>query len=1058
MTAPKTQSIISEFHYSDGKSNKFWRISLADCSHTAQYGKIGTKGQSKTKEFPTSEEAKKSCEKLIQEKLKKGYAEVEVDSSVSASVPQTQSNSSPTSPEESGEALSVDASPSEPQESEETKAESKDTLLKEDSGKSNQHLEEPAKRIDLNPEDWLWATWRPYTPLQRPESKPFDKEAALKHLTRKIDKPRYGPQGWSKVEIPIVMSPEEALFWLAAMTEISSAETIETLINRLKQWSFTDSVSLEQLQAILYPDKLSGRYHHHHYWPTEILLPLTNLLSSRELVDLLLVDPENPDQNILESLVPISEGFRRYVLPYLTSDERQQLQERLLPELDSAHWDTSKYHHRPPEVFFLAAALGMSTKLLTLVESWLDDTYIGKENYLAHYKKPQEIIFGLDSANLVETQIRRLKLPLFNSTYIRAWLAHTEYSALDWVCESILMASNKEEAQELLETFTLVKAPEAAPFMLDLQQSSKAPQVARQWLDENLAHGIQGLIPVAQGRGKLADAAVDWLQIMQRRGYGDLIQTYLNQIDEPEELTAKIFVETDYTLFDEQTTPEWLEQAIAELKKSKTKPPNWIEAADLPPIQIGELGLNSEQMAALLLALKQSQLDQPHDLIKPLKQQANSESLDQFAWNLFERWLAEGAPSKEKWAMFALGLLGSDAIALKLTPLVKVWPGESQHPRAVLGLQCLRAIGTDTALMQINGIAQKLKYKGLKAKAQECMEQIAQDRGLTREQLEDRIVPDCDLDERGTRTFDFGPRQFQFVLGENMKPIIRDAAGKVKPNLPKPGVKDNTELAEQAVADWKLIKKQISDLVKIQAVRLEQSMVQGRHWPIDEFETLLVHHPLMINLVRLLIWGGYDSTGELIQTFRVTEDQTYGDAEDEEIELLGVSQVGIIHPLNLSDEIKNTWGELLSDYEILPPFPQLGRATHQLEPQELESAELTQFKDLKIPAVSIVGTLEKLSWIRGMPQDAGIFDLHYKQFESANVTAVLGYNDGIPVGYMDGWDDQTLESCYFISGLQEPKGYWFDDRRNNTLKLGKVDPVVISEVLGDLNALAAKAK
>ena len=49
--------------------------------------------------------------------------------------------------------------------------------------------------------------------------------------------------------------------------------------------------------------------------------------------------------------------------------------------------------------------------------------------------------------------------------------------------------------------------------------------------------------------------------------------------------------------------------------------------------------------------------------------------------------------------------------------MVRAWPGESQHQRAVLGLECLRAIGTDVALMQLNGIAQKLSFKGLKARA-----------------------------------------------------------------------------------------------------------------------------------------------------------------------------------------------------------------------------------------------------------------------------------------------------------------------------------------------------
>ena len=116
----------------------------------------------------------------------------------------------------------------------------------------------------------------------------------------------------------------------------------------------------------------------------------------------------------------------------------------------------------------------------------------------------------------------------------------------------------------------------------------------------------------------------------------------------------------------------------------------------------------------------------------------------------------------------------------------------------MFGLECLRAIGTDGAMMRLNGIAQKISFKGLKTKAAEMMEAIARDRKMTRAQLEDRIIPDCGLDERGSRVFDFGPRQFAFVLGSEMKPMVRDAEGKLKPDLPKPGVKDDPALSAAA--------------------------------------------------------------------------------------------------------------------------------------------------------------------------------------------------------------------------------------------------------------------
>lgn len=64
-----------ELIFSADGSHKFWTITLSEQSHTVNYGRIGTSGQSKTKEFATTEKARASYEKLVASKLKKGYHE-----------------------------------------------------------------------------------------------------------------------------------------------------------------------------------------------------------------------------------------------------------------------------------------------------------------------------------------------------------------------------------------------------------------------------------------------------------------------------------------------------------------------------------------------------------------------------------------------------------------------------------------------------------------------------------------------------------------------------------------------------------------------------------------------------------------------------------------------------------------------------------------------------------------------------------------------------------------------------------------------------------------------
>ena len=63
------------FEFVEGSSSKFWNITLTGPRFTVQFGKIGTAGQAQFKEFAGEEAARKEHDKLIAEKLKKGYRE-----------------------------------------------------------------------------------------------------------------------------------------------------------------------------------------------------------------------------------------------------------------------------------------------------------------------------------------------------------------------------------------------------------------------------------------------------------------------------------------------------------------------------------------------------------------------------------------------------------------------------------------------------------------------------------------------------------------------------------------------------------------------------------------------------------------------------------------------------------------------------------------------------------------------------------------------------------------------------------------------------------------------
>lgn len=1074
--------------FSEGNSDKFWKIRLEGNSYTVNFGRVGTSGQTQTKAFASEDEAKKNYDKLVAEKLKKGYersgqavgtmpvASVIKDASivVSKKEKEASANSAASSSVMTTAVLEktdeipaksiVESAHEAPSPSDSARSASSSAATVSAFAPGSGSFKSMRKN-DLKPEDFAFASWNPLPTLPEVKKRPFNFEKLCEDL-KSIDPDieSFTSQFKKNCASPLHMSREEACFWIEAI--IAGRQRIEVwgpnrgkvveerrsiILKHLKSCDFSKERTVEEL--------LTGCK----------LVAASNygVLQMQDIARLICAHCSEPRKIIAlalemapETAFQLMKVFRQYVMPALDSQTLSELHNYVRPLLSPKMAMTSP--DAPAwTAYTVAAFLRMSVELEILVAEMPD-------GWLAHDLRncfhPQLYILSLPSKEKVISEARRTKLYLgHGQTYYyakrnpidsmaRAWLAVTGLDAPEILTDFIKANSyNKEAAESMIAQFKLIESAELSPIMIDLLGVDNARFPARKWLTEHSDWSIPYLYEACKGSDPIAKEA------------GDILQGVSSRLDESlyaPELVAAIrerFRLPDEGLeeLDSSNAPAWLSAAIAEVKPGKTSLPIWSDPAVKPRIVIDKKRLNLDQMNAVLLALKQSTFEKIHPLIASIQEHLERKQTEKFAWALFESWLKNGADSKEKWAMGAIGFLGGDDTVFKIVPMIKVWPGESQHPRAVFGLECLRTIGSDTALMQINSLSQKLQFKGLKQKAGECMEAIAQSRGMSKNELEDRIIPDCGLDEKGQRVFDFGTRQFKFALGSDLKAMIREPDGKLKTDLPKPNSKDDAEKSKAAIDDWKLLKQQIKDIAKIQAIRLEQAMVTGRNWSVADFKKFLVHHPLMIHIVRMLIWGEFNDEGKLLRAFRVTEDHTYADEEDRDLELGDTSKIRVVHAMLLSEDLKAKWQGLLLDYEIVPPFKQLERPIFKLEAAENELLEITRFKDIQVPAVSMVGIFDRCGWRRGVPEDAGCFYSHSKFFPGAGVCVLATYQ-GVSVGYMMDSEPQSVESCFFFKADSDRVDIYFDARKINKIPLGKVDPIVISEVLHDLVLISAK--
>jgi hypothetical protein len=242
------------------------------------------------------------------------------------------------------------------------------------------------------------------------------------------------------------------------------------------------------------------------------------------------------------------------------------------------------------------------------------------------------------------------------------------------------------------------------------------------------------------------------------------------------------------------------------------------------------------------------------------------------------------------------------------------------------------------------------------------------------------------------------------------------------------------------VGDWRLFRRQLRETLRVQATPLERAMIDNRRWKVASFEALLAHHPLLTHLARLLVWAEYRK-GNLVNTFRVTEEGGYADIRDAGCFLHPFAEVGIVHPVHLTTEQRAAWGEMLADYEIIPPFAQLARRVHALDPREEADEELKRFNGVRLSEAAELSVLKFKGWSECWSGAAG----RARHFPGAHLTVLIKRNS---------WGQRLINGVIFVRGAIPQRGRM---DLNKKLRLGEVDPIVFSEVTETLALLAGHA-
>ena len=449
--------------------------------------------------------------------------------------------------------------------------------------------------------------------------------------------------------------------------------------------------------------------------------------------------------------------------------------------------------------------------------------------------------------------------------------------------------------------------------------------------------------------------------------------------------------------------------------------PSWLDLAKLPSLQLPNGARLPPEAATHVLEMCTFGASYPG-----LREVAlDKVSTDAFLVALLDAWVRSKSRTDD-WVLPAVAALGGPDATRAIVARAKEWNKErTTRERALEAIQALAEGGT-SAIVALGELVRKGGALG--ERANEVLAIVARREHLSTEELADIAVPTLDLDERGRATLDFGPRSFEIVLGDDLTPIILDGEGHPVKTV-RALASDDKSKATASLERLKSLKKSMGEVARGVSSRLELAMILGRTWLASRFFATIVEHPLIGRFARRLVWSA--GKGRL---FRIAEDGTAADENDDLVELAPRETVRLPHTLDLPDSVQKTWGTILTDYEIIQPFPQIGRPTFTPTETERKDNALSRFAGIETTQMAIQGRLLARGWER--IADGGFTSAYVRRFKSITAQYTLVE----PLGFGENFVNETkLGSVTF------------------GVPLDRVPPLVFSEVAFDLHVFAESA-
>ena len=503
--------------------------------------------------------------------------------------------------------------------------------------------------------------------------------------------------------------------------------------------------------------------------------------------------------------------------------------------------------------------------------------------------------------------------------------------------------------------------------------------------------------------------------------------------------------------------------AEGSLAKGLPKDLAWLAWDTLPVVRWADGGeVPRVLLQGLVAQAVRSKSPEPDAIVRRACAMFETADAELFAERLLAGWLAEdlrpapggppdqpgGSATSTKGLLAVVGACGGQRVVAPSERYLREWYGmRASQGKALLAM--LSWVDHPSATQLVLSVGSRFRTKAFQEEAVRLAAALADRKGWTLDELADRTIPTAGFVGDGVLPLPYGERVFTARLLPDLSVQLSDPDGKVVKALPQPRQSDDADLAKESKKTLSSARKELKGIARLQHDRLYEALCTGRGWTAADWQDHLASHPVIRHQVQRLVWVARpDATGEGEPvTFRLLEDATLTDVDDEPVELDREWRVELAHQTTLSAEAAAGWPEHLADYEVAPLFQQFGKQVYELPDDLRNKSAIVEFKGHVLEAFQLRGRALKLGWSRGPVEDAGWFHAYEKRFPSLGLVARLGFTgNGVPE------ENRTVALTELTFVQTHGDG---QVQRSSTMMLRDVPTVLLSECRADLAALAA---